>query len=88
MAPRKKPQAVAYSYLRFSSAEQAKGDSIRRQTKLRDDWLAKSGAMLDTSLTLTDAGVSGYTGQLATHTLDEFALGRTADEDAIRAAID
>lgn len=56
-------QPVAYSYLRFSSAEQAKGDSIRRQTELRDTWLAKSGAMLDASLTLRDEGKSAYTGE-------------------------
>jgi hypothetical protein len=31
---------TAYSYLRFSSPEQAKGDSIRRQTQARDAWLA------------------------------------------------
>ncbi|MDX6228381.1 MAG: beta-galactosidase, partial [Frankiales bacterium] len=28
---------------------------------------------------MTHVALSGYTGQLATHTLDEFALGRTAD---------
>ncbi len=53
---------TAYSYLRFSSPEQAKGDSLRRQSELRDAWLAKSGAVLDTSLTLRDEGVSGFTG--------------------------
>ena len=30
---------VAYSYMRFSNREQGKGDSIRRQTELRDGWL-------------------------------------------------
>jgi DNA invertase Pin-like site-specific DNA recombinase len=54
--------ATAYSYTRFSSPEQAKGDSIRRQTNLRDAWLLKSGAMLDTSIVLRDAGVSAFSG--------------------------
>lgn len=52
---------TAYSYLRFSSPEQAKGDSIRRQTAARDAWLAAHpGVTLDTSLKMTDAGRSGY----------------------------
>jgi DNA invertase Pin-like site-specific DNA recombinase len=54
---------VAYSYVRFSSPEQARGDSLRRQQDLRDRWLAKSGAVLDTSLSLTDAGVSAFRGR-------------------------
>lgn len=53
---------TAFSYLRFSSSEQAKGDSLRRQTELRDAWIKKSGAVLDTSVTLRDEGVSGFTG--------------------------
>lgn len=54
--------ATAYSYLRFSSPEQARGDSIRRQTENRDAWLTRSGAILDTSLSLRDEGVSAFTG--------------------------
>jgi DNA invertase Pin-like site-specific DNA recombinase len=54
--------APAYSYLRFSSPQQADGDSVRRQTELRDAWLARSGAKLDTSLSLRDDGVSAFTG--------------------------
>jgi DNA invertase Pin-like site-specific DNA recombinase len=51
----------AYSYQRFSSAAQADGDSVRRQSELRDDWLRRHPeARLDT--TLVDPGVSGYTG--------------------------
>jgi DNA invertase Pin-like site-specific DNA recombinase len=66
-------QTLAYSYLRFSSPEQAKSDSIRRQTEVRDKWLAKSGATLDTSLTLNDAGVSGFKGKHRSD--DRHALG-------------
>jgi DNA invertase Pin-like site-specific DNA recombinase len=55
--------ARAYSYIRFSTPEQAKGDSLRRQTELLDKWLRDTGVSLDTSLTLRDEGVSGYTGE-------------------------
>ena len=54
---------VAYSYLRFSSPKQAKGDSIRRQTDLRDAWLVRNRVQLDTSITLRDEGKSAYTGE-------------------------
>jgi DNA invertase Pin-like site-specific DNA recombinase len=56
--------ALAYSYLRFSHPDQAKGDSQRRQTELRDAWLARHPKVrLVTGLTLEDKGVSGYTGR-------------------------
>jgi DNA invertase Pin-like site-specific DNA recombinase len=55
--------ATAYSYIRFSTPEQAKGDSLRRQTELLDRWLRDTGVPLDASLTLRDEGVSGYTGE-------------------------
>lgn len=54
---------LAFSYLRFSHPDQAKGDSLRRQTELRDAWLARNNATLDTSLDMTDKGISGYTGE-------------------------
>jgi DNA invertase Pin-like site-specific DNA recombinase len=54
---------LAHSYIRFSHPDQAKGDSLRRQTELRDGWLARNRVKLDTSLTLEDKGVSGYTGE-------------------------
>jgi DNA invertase Pin-like site-specific DNA recombinase len=53
----------AYSYQRFSTPEQAKGDSIRRQSELRDAWLKKMGMTLDTKLSLRDAGKSGFRGR-------------------------
>jgi DNA invertase Pin-like site-specific DNA recombinase len=55
--------ATAYSYSRFSSPVQAEGDSMRRQIDLRDSWLKKSGAVLDTKLTLHDKGVSAFAGK-------------------------
>lgn len=55
---------LAFSYLRFSSAAQTDGDSIRRQTALRDAWLKRHPEVqLDTSLKLEDKGVSGYKGR-------------------------
>jgi DNA invertase Pin-like site-specific DNA recombinase len=65
MSPRAARQAdepLAFSYLRFSTVEQAKGDSVRRQIELRDAWLKKTGVRLDQSLTLRDEGKSAYTG--------------------------
>jgi DNA invertase Pin-like site-specific DNA recombinase len=57
-------KALAFSYLRFSSPEQAKGDSVRRQTEARDAWLLRHPSVsLDTSVTLHDKGVSGFTGK-------------------------
>jgi hypothetical protein len=53
---------IAYSYLRFSSPAQAEGQSVRRQTDLRDAWLKRHPAVkLDETLK-ADEGVSGYTG--------------------------
>ncbi|OAI40199.1 hypothetical protein AYO40_05070 [Planctomycetaceae bacterium SCGC AG-212-D15] len=54
---------MAYSYVRFSSPEQGKGDSVRRQEELRAVWLKKSGAMLDTTISLRDEGVSAFSGR-------------------------
>ena len=58
---------VAYSYIRFSSDEQEKGHSLRRQTDLRDAWLARHpDVKLDATLTLRDLGVSAFRGKNAT----------------------
>jgi DNA invertase Pin-like site-specific DNA recombinase len=57
------PAAIAYSYIRFSSLEQAKGDSLRRQTDVANAWCKRNKVRLDTSLTLHDLGKSAYTGE-------------------------
>jgi DNA invertase Pin-like site-specific DNA recombinase len=55
--------ATVYSYVRFSSKKQELGDSVRRQTKAGDDWLARHPEhTLDTSLRLHDLGVSAFRG--------------------------
>ena len=52
---------LVYSYMRFSSPQQATGHSLTRQIKERDKWLAEHpGAQLDGSLVMTDAGRSGW----------------------------
>jgi len=50
----------AYSYIRFSSPEQARGDSLRRQTAKAEAWCAERGIELDDSL--RDLGVSAFQG--------------------------
>lgn len=52
----------AYHYVRFSTPEQAGGDSLRRQTSLADQYCAERGLRLDTDLRLRDLGVSAFRG--------------------------
>jgi DNA invertase Pin-like site-specific DNA recombinase len=54
--------ALAYSYLRFSSTEQRKGNSFDRQIRGRDAYIVKKGLTLDSSLIIEDAGVSAFRG--------------------------
>ena len=53
----------AYSYIRFSTPEQASGDSYRRQAELSNRYAEEHGLNLDTSLSLCDLGISGLTGE-------------------------
>lgn len=50
----------AYSYIRFSTPDQIKGDSLRRQTELSKQYAEVRGLELDTTLNLRDLGVSAY----------------------------
>ena len=61
----------AYSYQRFSTPEQLKGDSLRRQSEAAQQYADQHGLELDTSLTFQDLGVSAYKGANF-----EAALGR------------
>src|SRR5438105_4565899 len=55
---------LAYSYIRFSTPAQKTGDSLRRQTEARDDWLkVHPDVKLDTSLRMTDEGISARHGK-------------------------
>ncbi len=57
------PPAIAYSYVRFSSPDQAKGDSLRRQTEATEAWCQRNNVCLDRSTTLHDLGRSAFTGK-------------------------
>lgn len=52
----------AYSYIRFSTPEQERGDSLRRQTEAAVRYAALRGLELDDRITFRDLGVSGFTG--------------------------
>ncbi len=56
---------TAYSYVRFSSRKQAKGDSLKRQEEMAEAWCKENGYRLDDSLK-PDKGVSGFKGRNAT----------------------
>src|SRR5919106_809754 len=68
-----KTKPAAYSYIRFSTPEQAKGDSLRRQTEAAKAWCARHGVRLDTSLTFRDLGKSAFLGAHRTNP-DRYAL--------------
>src|SRR6185437_2610518 len=55
----------AFSYIRFSTPEQLKGDSLRRQTKLSADYCERNNLRLDESLNLRDLGMSAFRGDNA-----------------------
>jgi DNA invertase Pin-like site-specific DNA recombinase len=57
---------IAYSYVRFSTPEQAKGDSLRRQLQLSEAYAQKHSLTLDTKLKLHDLGRSGFHGDNVT----------------------
>lgn len=63
--------AKAYSYVRFSTPEQTRGDSYRRQTELSRAFAFERGLELDEALTFQDLGVSAFRGRNAV----EGALG-------------
>src|SRR5262245_54180958 len=54
---------LCFSYIRFSTPEQAKGDSLRRQTEATRRWCEQNKARLDTTATLRDLGRSAFTGK-------------------------
>ena len=54
--------ARAYSYIRFSTPEQAAGDSFRRQTEKSEAYAKANGLRLDDSLDMHDKGLSAFTG--------------------------
>ncbi|WP_049819907.1 recombinase family protein [Bradyrhizobium japonicum] len=70
----------AFSYIRFSTPEQAKGDSFRRQSEKADEWAADNGYQIIKRW--SDLGVSGYRGKNArTGGFGEFL--RAAEENKL-----
>lgn len=69
----------AYSYVRFSTAEQLKGKSLERQTEAAVVYAAQHGLTLDTSLSLKDLGVSAFRGKNASSGALKIFLDRVAD---------
>ena len=55
--------ATVYSYIRFSSKKQERGDSIRRQVSMGEAWLKRHPEhTLDATLRLQDLGKSAFRG--------------------------
>lgn len=52
-----------YSYLRYSTKEQALGDSERRQIEMTKAFALRQGLTLDESLRLADRGISAFRGK-------------------------
>jgi DNA invertase Pin-like site-specific DNA recombinase len=64
---------IAYSYIRFSTPEQIKGDSLRRQKEASEIYAKEHNLRLDSSLRMEDLGVSAFKGKNYTHgALKEF----------------
>lgn len=55
----------AFSYIRFSSKKQQKGESFRRQSEFAVEVCRENGWVLDETLTLNDLGVSAFRGNNA-----------------------
>jgi DNA invertase Pin-like site-specific DNA recombinase len=68
--------ALAFSYTRFSSLQQAGGRSVKRQEEARDAWLkAHPAVTLDTSLDMADLGRSAFKRKdFATYALGRFVV--------------
>ena len=56
-------KSIAFSYVRFSSEKQSKGQSVNRQVQLSRDYANQHGLILDESLNLQDLGVSAFKGK-------------------------
>lgn len=68
------PDTKVYSYVRFSSEKQSKGDSVRRQMELSERWATKHHLAIDDVPEFQDLGVSAFVGAHAkpTHGLGQF----------------
>lgn len=71
----------AFSYIRFSSPEQAKGDSFRRQLEMAEAYAARHNLELDLELTFEDLGTSAFRSNNARS--GQLAAFRRAVEDGV-----
>jgi len=63
----------AYSYIRFSTPEQIKGDSLRRQKELSEKYALENNLILDNDLKFQDLGISAFSGK---HRSENGSLGK------------
>lgn len=65
ISPKTRTSAVprAFSYIRFSSKRQVKGDSFRRQADFAKEVCLENDWVLDDTLDLSDRGVAAFRGQ-------------------------
>lgn len=61
--PRRGGVRRAFSYIRFSTPEQLKGDSLRRQLEASEEYASRHNLVLDDSLQLRDLGISAFRGK-------------------------
>ena len=54
---------IAYSYVRFSTPQQLKGDSLQRQLEASERYVTENGLILDETLNLRDLGISAFRGK-------------------------
>ena len=54
---------IAYSYVRFSTPQQLKGDSLQRQLEASEQYVIENGLVLDETLNLRDLGISAFRGK-------------------------
>lgn len=62
---RAEAETLAYSYVRFSTSQQAAGASLQRQTEKAEKYALEHGLTLDTEMDMTDFGVSAFRGKNA-----------------------
>src|SRR6266403_2510466 len=79
---------TAYSYIRFSTPEQARGDSLRRQLEASREYATANGFVLDESFNLRDLGISAFRGKNRTigalkKFLDAVLSGKVAKGSAL-----
>ena len=68
--------AIAYSYIRFSTAQQMEADSLRRRAERALKYAQRHGLALDIELNMKDLGVSACKGDsIATGALGRFLRG-------------